>query len=137
MADLTGASVFVVEDEPIVAFDLRMTLEDAGATVIGPALTLEQAEALVAEADISVALLDVRIGQGDVFPIAAKLSDRGIPLVFHTGHATVDTLLARWPGAKVLTKPTRTDVLLATIKALWRRNSSAERAETPESKTSV
>lgn len=121
MADLKGASVFVVEDEPIVAFDLRITLEDAGATVIGPAMNLEQAEVLAAVENISVALLDVRVGNSDIFSIAAKLWDRGVPLIFHTGHAKADTLMARWPGSKVLTKPMRSDVLLATINGLLRR----------------
>lgn len=121
MVDLTGAYVFVAEDEPIVAFDLRMTLEEAGAKVIGPAMSLPQAEALLAEEHISVALLDVRLGNADVFHIATKLWDRGIPLIFHTGHGTAEALVARWPGSKVLTKPTRSDVLLATIAGLFRR----------------
>ena len=118
MADLTGAIVFVVEDEPIVAFDLRMTLEEAGAQVIGPALSLAQAEALASQEPMSVALLDVRLGDHDVFEIASKLWKRGVPLIFHTGHGTLDALLARWPGSKVLSKPARSDVLISTIAAL-------------------
>ena len=121
MADLTGACVFVVEDEPIVAFDLRVTLEEAGAKVIGPATSLRQAEALSSEEHISVALMDVRLGKADVFQVAAKLWDRGIPLVFHTGHGSAEVLLARWPGSKVLTKPTRSEVLLSTIAGLFRK----------------
>jgi DNA-binding NtrC family response regulator len=114
MADLTGAVVFIVEDEPIIAYDLRLTLEEAGAEVVGPALDLAQAQAL-ASSEMSVALLDVRLGDHDVFAVAARLWDRGIPLVFHTGHASVDTLLSRWPGSRVLAKPVRSDVLLSTI----------------------
>ena len=132
MADLTGASVFVVEDEPIVALDLRIMLEDAGARVIGPAMSLQHAETLVSEVNISVALLDVRLGNRDVFSIADTLWGRGVPLVFHTGHATVDTLLARWPGAKVLAKPARTDVLLSTIAGLWRRAGPLDLAGGPQ-----
>ena len=123
MVDLTGAYVFVAEDEPIVAFDLRMTLEEVGAKVIGPAMSLRQAEALSSEEHISVALLDVRLGKADVFPVAAKLWDRGIPLVFHTGHGTPEALLARWPGSKVLPKPTRSEVLLSTIAGIFRKAS--------------
>jgi DNA-binding response OmpR family regulator len=118
MADLTGAFVFIVEDEPIVAFDLRMMLEEAGATVIGPAMSLKQAQALSLEEPMTVAVLDVRLGDDDVFNVASTLWGRGIPLIFHTGHGTVEALLARWPGSKVLTKPTRSAVLLSTIAAL-------------------
>jgi DNA-binding NtrC family response regulator len=114
MEDLTGAVVFVVEDEPIVAYDLRITLEDAGAQVLGPALDLEQAESLASQV-MSVALLDVRLGDHDIFDVASRLWDRGIPMIFHTGHGSVNTLLARWPGSRVLTKPARSDVLLSTI----------------------
>jgi DNA-binding LytR/AlgR family response regulator len=123
MLDLSGACVLIVEDEPIVAYDLRITLEEAGALVIGPALSLRQAEALACEQRISVALLDVRLGTADVFGVAAKLWDRGVPLVFHTGHGTSEALLARWPGSKVLAKPIRCDVLLSTIASLFRRAS--------------
>ena len=118
MADLSGAYVFVVEDEPIVAFDLRMMLQEAGATVIGPALCLKQAQALSCEEPMSVALLDVRLGTNDVFKVAGTLWDRCVPLVFHTGHGRVEALLARWPGSKVLAKPTRSAVLLSTIAGL-------------------
>lgn len=118
MKDLTGAFVFVVEDEPIVAFDLRLTLEEAGAQVIGPATTLSQAEALACETPMSVALLDVRIGNHDIFKIACKLWKRGVPLIFHTGHGTLDALLTRWPGSRVLSKPARSDLVVSTIAAL-------------------
>lgn len=120
MADLNGVFVFIVEDEPIVAFDLRVTLEEAGAKVIGPALSLEQAEELSSQQQISVALLDVRLGNVDIFTIAAKLWERGVPLVFHTGHSSAGALLERWPGSKVLTKPARSELLLATLAGLVR-----------------
>jgi DNA-binding LytR/AlgR family response regulator len=120
MEDLTGAVVFVVEDEPIVAYDLRLTLEDAGAEVIGPALDLEQAQVL-ASGDMSVALLDVRLGDRDVFAVAARLWERGIPLVFHTGHGNVEALLSRWPGSRVLLKPVRAEMLLSTIARMLTR----------------
>ena len=76
-----------------------------------------------------MALLDVRLGNGDIFNVAAKLWDRGVPLVFHTGHGTAEALLARWPGSKVLTKPARSDVILSTIAGLVRDAAS----QTPES----
>ena len=40
---LEGIAVLVLEDEPIVALDLQDILEQAGATVVGPAHTLSQA----------------------------------------------------------------------------------------------
>jgi len=121
---------------PIVAFDLRITLEQAGATVIGPALTVQQAETLSCEEHISVALMDVRLGDRDVFNVAAKLWDRGVPMVFHTGHGAAQALLARWPGSKVLTKPTRSDVLLSTIAGLFRKFGSLAPSPLPSTSSS-
>ena len=119
MQGLTGVHVLVVEDEPIVAMDLASMLEDAGAQVLGPALTLDQADKLSENARIAVALLDVRLGDDTIAPVASKLHHRGVPIVFHTGHGSADALLQQWPGSRVLFKPARTqDVLGAVIAAI-------------------
>jgi DNA-binding response OmpR family regulator len=114
VSDLTGLIVFLVEDEPIIAFDLRVMLEEAGAEVVGPALTIQQAQEFVSD-PMSVAVLDVRLGDQNIFPIACRLCERGIPIIFHTGHGSAEKLVGRWPGSKVLIKPVRSDMLLSTI----------------------
>ena len=115
MERLTGVCVLVVEDEAIVALDLAFMLEEAGADVVGPALTLEAAEKLSNDDRITVAVLDVRLGDKTVEPVANKLHDRGVPIIFHTGHGTASGLRARWPDSIVLIKPVPMDVLLSTI----------------------
>jgi DNA-binding response OmpR family regulator len=118
MVDLKGLRILIVEDEPIIALDLASMVQEAGGKVIGPAMTLADAEALSGDRTISVALLDVRLGSETVTPVAAKLAERGVALLFHTAHGSVEALVSRWAGAKVLSKPARPDVLIETIAAL-------------------
>ena len=101
------ACVFIVEDEPVIALDLASMVEEAGANVVGPAMTLADAEALSSSEQIQVALLNVRIGNETIISIAAKLASRGVALVFHTGHGDADSLIGRWPQSRVLHKPVR------------------------------
>src|SRR2546421_9257076 len=84
---LQGCRVLVVEDEFIIALEIQSDLEDAGATVVGPAFTLRLAMDLAAHADVSAATLDLRLGRDSVRPVARILADRGIPFVFYTGQS--------------------------------------------------
>lgn len=118
MADLVGWCVLIVEDEPIIAFDLATTLEEAGAAVLGPAMNLEQAESLSSNGAIAAAVLDVRLGEETIAPVASKLASRGVPLIFHTGHADAAQLARHWPHCRVLLKPARPDELLSALSAV-------------------
>ncbi len=84
---LRDRSVLLVEDEYLVAMDLSHSLERAGATVIGPVGSVEEALKLVEEAaDIDIAIVDIRLQDADAFPVADALEDRNIPFVFATGY---------------------------------------------------
>ncbi|WP_294394006.1 response regulator [uncultured Sphingomonas sp.] len=86
-AALVSHAVLVVEDEYYVADDLRRELVKAGATVIGPAPSVERAMALIGSADrIDVAILDINLNGDMIFPVADLLRTRGVPIVFATGY---------------------------------------------------
>jgi CheY-like chemotaxis protein len=113
---LTGKRVLVVEDEALVALDLQFALEDEGAEVIGPALSLSDALDLVArEPDIDGAILDVDLAGVEVFPAAELLRSRGIPFVFHTGHGSRANLSERFPGSLTCSKPTLPSTLISAL----------------------
>ncbi len=116
--DLSGTRILVVEDEPIVALDLQTMLEDAGATVLGPAQTIAAAQAIIETGNISLAVLDVRLNRDNIDPVADRLTACGIPLIFHTGHSSIETLSLLWPGCKVLRKPVDAGELMATVLSL-------------------
>lgn len=83
---LHGKRVLVVEDEALIAMDIATTFEDAGATVIGPASTIEQAQALVASTTIDAALLDANLAGNPIDELAEALAARGVPFAFLTGY---------------------------------------------------
>jgi len=56
---LKGARILVVEDEPFIAFDLMMAIEEAGATAIGPAATVAEALDFIINEPPDGAILDV------------------------------------------------------------------------------
>lgn len=85
--DLAGFTVLVVEDEYYTADDLRRELVGAGATVLGPAPSLERALDLIRSSErIDAAILDINLNGEMVFPAATLLHQRGVPIVFATGY---------------------------------------------------
>lgn len=83
---LRDRRIHVVEDEYIMAQDLRYELEDAGAEVLGPVPSVTGALTLLArEAPPDAAILDVNLGGEMVYPLADILRQRGIPFMFATG----------------------------------------------------
>jgi DNA-binding NtrC family response regulator len=85
---LAGKRLLVVEDEYMIASYLACALEDAGAEVIGPAGTVEDALELV-ESDgdrLDGAVLDVNLRDERVYPVADALAARGVPFVLATGY---------------------------------------------------
>ena len=84
---LTGKRLLVVEDEYLIANDLAATLCDAGAEVIGPAASLQNAFQLLAGgATCDAAVLDINLRGQEVFPLAAEIRQRQVPILFLTGY---------------------------------------------------
>lgn len=82
-----GRRILVVEDEYLIADDMRGALLDAGAEVLGPVPTLDAAASLVAtEPQLDAALLDINLGGTLVFDLADTLAARAVPFVFATGY---------------------------------------------------
>ena len=86
-ASLRGLRILIVEDEYILAEDLRQGLERLGVEVLGPVATVEQAlKLLQSENSPDGAVLDVNL-QGDyVFPVLDLLRNKRVPFVLATGY---------------------------------------------------
>jgi DNA-binding response OmpR family regulator len=110
---LSGAALLVVEDEPLVALDLRQSLESAGAYVFA-ATQLSHALQLAGHPDISAAVLDYRLADGDCTPICTLLSERGIPFVFYSGY---DDARQIWPDAALVQKPADAPEIVKAVAA--------------------
>ena len=115
---LRDRRVLVVEDEAMLAMVYDEILTDAGAENVGPAATVAEAKKLVVANHISVALLDIRLGDEEVWPVARLLAAGGIPFLFCAGHFTASTLPPEWAGRPVLTKPVRLTRVVAALAEL-------------------
>lgn len=102
---LNHALVLVVEDEPFIALDVALAVQDAGGKVVGPAATVREALALIATNAIAAAILDVNLSDGDISPVAELLIDAGIPIILQTGIGLPPELAARYPDIVVHIKP--------------------------------
>ncbi|WP_233130617.1 response regulator [Sphingomonas jeddahensis] len=77
----------MAEDEYLLAEDLSHALASAGASVLGPVPTLDEATALISgDTEIDAAILDVNLRGEMIFPVADALKDRGVPFAFATGY---------------------------------------------------
>ena len=105
MGQLSGMRVLVVEDEFLISLELSATVEDAGGRAV-VAASLDEARTCLAEAGpFDAAILDVRLGKEEVFPVADALAARGTPFVFHSGHACRESLRDRYGRSEILAKP--------------------------------
>jgi CheY-like chemotaxis protein len=107
---LRDQRVLIVEDEALVAMELARVLTSAGAQVVGPAGSIEEALDLVARHPIDRAVLDINLGGRMVTPVARALSERAIPFIYLTGYQE--------PGVDdgpVLRKPATSELLLGAL----------------------
>lgn len=107
--------VLIVEDEIFIAADLEAIVQVEGAEVVGPAMSATEALRLIENHKITVAILDVRLGDHDSLPVARQLTDAGIPFVFHTGNADSGALSKNWPQVAILKKPATPQELISAI----------------------
>ncbi|MBZ8135235.1 response regulator [Afifella sp. IM 167] len=115
-------SILVAEDEGLLALELQLALKEAGYRVIGPfERVVEGLDALGSEAP-DAALLDVKLRDGEVFPLARRLHEKGVPITFFSGRASEDRL---WPrrlrGLPRMNKPLSPQVLAGAVAAMTAR----------------
>jgi PAS domain S-box-containing protein len=111
--------VLIVEDEPIVALDLKQELEMLGCEVLGVAESADEALVAAGVHRPDLALMDVRIvGSVDGIQTAGLLrAAYQIPVVFLTSYSDETTIAraAREMPYGYLTKPFQSDELKATL----------------------
>jgi two-component sensor histidine kinase/CheY-like chemotaxis protein len=105
--------VLVVEDEPLIALEIADALATAGLAVIGPAFSLREGLALMAECDL--ALLDVNLGGETSEPIAEALARAGRPFIVVSGYER-DQQPKGLRKAPRVPKPILADALIAEVR---------------------
>lgn len=112
-------TILVAEDEAILAFDLIETVEEAGYIAEGPHRDVSSAMLAFQKQKPDLAILDIRLGENEVFPLAQRMADENIPIIFHSGKCSREEIASRFPRAQALVKPCPpAEVLGALNKAL-------------------
>jgi CheY-like chemotaxis protein len=118
---LHGRRVLVVEDEALVAMLIEDGLAEAGAEVVGPAGSVEEALGLVErvarDGGLSAAVLDMNLAGAAVSPVADRLAALGVPFVFATGYGE-DCDRGSHMAAPVLAKPFDPNALVSAVEGL-------------------
>jgi DNA-binding response OmpR family regulator len=109
---LAGRSILIVEDEPLIAIDIQIVFEAAGAKTT-LARTLRAALVAAEAADLSAAILDHALGDGNSAQLCERLKERDIPFLIYSGFKEFD-------GAHV-EKPATPSVLIASVVGLLAR----------------
>jgi DNA-binding response OmpR family regulator len=115
--NLRGRRVLVVEDETLLAMCLQDSLEAHGATVIGPIDSIEAALEAVSSSAIDIAVLDVNLHGGKVYPVADALREHGVPFLLTTSDAR-GLLPERFGSTPYVQKPCDTDDVCETLRVL-------------------
>ncbi|MEX3314135.1 response regulator [Sulfitobacter sp. PS-8MA] len=108
-------TILLVEDELLVGLDIKLTLEGEGFQVDGPYPTVAEALSVAKTSLPDIGFLDVRLADGVVDPLASWLSERSVPLVFHSGHARAHDYGVRYPDARFCEKPSTPNELISVI----------------------
>ena len=107
--------VLVAEDEMIVAFDLCDTVAEAGFEIEGPHAGISSAMLAFQKEKPDLAILDISLDDGNVFPLARKLADENVPIIFHSGRHSREEVEANFPQATTLTKPCPPTAMLEAV----------------------
>ncbi|MGR3322245.1 MAG: response regulator [Pseudooceanicola sp.] len=110
-----AVKVMICEDEAIVALDLKLMIEDFGFETVGPFGSVNDALRHVEDARPDIAVLDVRLRDGEVYPLADKLRGMDVRMIFHSGHVDEDEIERMYPNAVCCRKPVSTHDLKAAL----------------------
>jgi DNA-binding response OmpR family regulator len=119
---LSGCRILVVEDEWVIAADVALALEEAGATIVGPYSTVvDSLEHLGDLEAIDGAVIDVGLKGGTSFPLADAFRTTAMPFVFLTG-VDRDALPERFANVPHMLKPFDRDRIAAMLLKAGVRN---------------
>jgi DNA-binding response OmpR family regulator len=82
---LTGRSILIVEDEPLIVMDISRAFEHTGAELT-TTNTLRHAMIIVEYDGLAGAILDHALPDGDSSFLYARLKERGIPFIIYSGY---------------------------------------------------
>lgn len=124
MSASSARRVLIVEDEYLLADDLKKALAEDGAAVVGPVPTATHALALLNEESVDCAILDINLRGQMVYPLANRLREMQVPFLFVSGYD------AAAPGAGfddvvLIQKPFTSEAVVAAIERLMQQEAGS------------
>jgi CheY-like chemotaxis protein len=109
-------SVLIVEDEPLIAMMLEDFLDSLGHRIAGTCESVQEALAMVEQGGFDVAIIDVHLKGEHVWPVADRLTEKGIPFILATG-GHIAPPPPEHDNAPVLSKPYTIDSITPALEA--------------------
>lgn len=81
---LAGRSILILEDEPLIAFDIEQAFETAGASIVA-ARTVVQAMSEIEKQQFAGAVVDFALADGDASAFCTRLHEQNVPFLVHSG----------------------------------------------------
>jgi len=131
IAEQIATDVLIIEDEPLIALDLRAIVEELGHRVIGVARTHHEAVAIIDEHEPGLILADIQLADGSsgLDAVNEILASVSTPVIFVTAYPERFLTGAPPEPAFLLAKPFAVDGLKAVVsQALFFDRRSAPKA---------
>lgn len=109
---MSKLALLIVEDDEAVGLNLAAAAEDVGAAVVGPVSSVAEALVRLDSGGIDGAVIDVRLQDRDITPVALRLIEKGVPFVIHSGYALPDDLAAMYLEPRVVMKPADPELVM-------------------------
>lgn len=111
-------TILIVEDEPLIAMMLEDFLESLGHSIAATCDTVGDALSEVDKGGFDLAILDVNLKGENVWPVASRLRENGVPFVIASG-GHVDPPPAEFASVPLIEKPYTVDRVTPAIDAAF------------------
>ena len=123
-----SALILILDDDPLIAMDCAIVVEEHGYSVLGPAHSVKEAMDLLIGSRPDAAIIDVNLGTETSLPVAERLDQDGVPFMVVSGYAE-RSMPSGLQGRARLSKPYRAQDIAAGVDSLLARETRPKSAE--------
>lgn len=102
--DLERRRILVVEDEPMLALDIVLQIEEHNGIVIGPVTSLDHGMKALEDEQPDACILNIRLGADLSYALADELLVQRVPFIFASSEQRAD-IPDRFDGVPLHAKP--------------------------------